>query len=102
MSCCNQGSGEEAKGDETAAVSCAVQADDWILYSTAHQAVLARVRCGGWRRQYTHIVSTPSTFTFACYRNRHIHIDRRRGHDNDDHPGMSSRESRVETTCLSV
>ena len=68
-----------------------MQADDWILYSRTHQAELARVRCGGWRRQYTHIVTTPSTFTFACYRNRHIHIDRRCGHGSDCHPGMPCR-----------
>ena len=54
-----------------------MQAEDWILYSMTHQAELARVRCGGWRRQYTHIVTSPSRFTFACYRHRDIHIVRR-------------------------
>ena len=71
----------------------AAQADDWILYSTKHQAELARVRCGGWRRQYTHIVSTPFTFTFACYRNRHIHIDRRHGQDGICQHGTAHNQS---------
>lgn len=64
-----------------------VQADDWILYSMTHQAELARVRCGGWRRQYTHIITSPSEFTFACYRNRKIHIDRRLTHSSPAAPG---------------
>ena len=59
-----------------------MQAEDWIMYSMTHRAELARVRCGGWRRQYTHIVTSPSRFTFACYRHRDIHIDRRSVNDS--------------------
>ena len=66
-----------------------VQAEDWILYSMTHQAELARVRCGGWRRQYTHTVTSPSRFTFACYRHRDIHIDRRSVDHGSKAPGKS-------------
>ena len=64
-----------------------MQAEDWILYSMTHQAELARVRCGGWRRQYTHIVTSPSRFTFACYRHRDIHIDRRSADESSESTG---------------
>ena len=80
-----------SKGFADPPVGRFVQADDWILYSTTHQAELARVRCGGWRRQYTHIVSSPSAFTFACYQNRHIHIDRRRDQRDVTQPGRQPK-----------
>lgn len=38
---------------------------------------LARVRCGGWRRQYTSLLTSPTAFTFVYYRDRKIHIQRR-------------------------
>lgn len=54
-----------------------MQADDWIVYSMTHRCELARVRCGGWRRQYAGLCSSPTDFTFAYYRDRKIHIERR-------------------------
>lgn len=55
-----------------------MQADDWILYSMTHRCELARVRCGGWRRQYACHITSPTTFTFVYYRDRKIHVQRRR------------------------
>ncbi|BDA49006.1 probable WD repeat-containing protein 6 at N-terminal half [Coccomyxa sp. Obi] len=52
-------------------------ADDWIVYSMSHRCELARVRCGGWRRQYAGLCTSPTDFTFAYYRDRKIHIQRR-------------------------
>ena len=43
----------------------------------SHQCELARVRCGGWRRQYAALCTSPNDFTFAYYRDRKIHIQRR-------------------------
>lgn len=77
-----------------------MQADDWILYSMTHQAELARVRCGGWRRQYSHIVSSPSHFTFACYRNRQIHVDRRLASNGPALAGKHVQLHGLDQTCL--
>ena len=57
-----------------------MQADDWIVFSMSHRCELARVRCGGWRRQYAALITSPTTFTFAFYRDRKIHVQRRRDH----------------------
>ena len=48
-----------------------------MVYSAAAGAELARVRCGGWRRQCAHLIASPADFTFAFYRDRHIHLARR-------------------------
>lgn len=98
MLCSNQGlwpglclhlDGDEACARTGLKAAESMQAEDWILYSMTHQAELARVRCGGWRRQYTHIVTSPSMFTFACYRHRDIHIDRRSINDSSTLPSKS-------------
>ena len=54
------------------------QADDWVMYSASARAELARVHCGGWRRQCACSVAGPDAFTFAWYRDRRLHIARRR------------------------
>ena len=49
-----------------------------MVYSAGAGAELARVRCGGWRRQCAHLIASPADFTFAFYRDRRIHLARRR------------------------
>ena len=49
-----------------------------MVYSAGAGAELARVRCGGWRRQCACLIASPADFTFAFYRDRRIHLARRR------------------------
>ena len=60
------------------------------------------MRCGGWRRQFTHIVTSPSRFTFACYRHWNIHIDRRSVDDSSELPskGYQSTTSSLDYAKL--
>ncbi len=71
------------------------QADDWIVYSMSHRCELARVRCGGWRRQYAGLCTSPTDFTFAYYRDRKIHIQRR--HQPEFEPATAGA-----TCCLAL
>lgn len=54
------------------------QAEDWIVYSASAGCQLARVRCGGYRRQCAYLIASPGDYAFVFYRERRLHIHRRR------------------------
>ena len=54
-----------------------LQSSDWVVFNTHQQLELLRIPCGGWRRPFAFLCTSPTSLTFAYHQPRigatHVH-----------------------------